>query len=140
MKKLLKRLFALYLLIPVLPLVALAQSGTVQTMLAGINTLINSFIIPLLLSVAVLAFIYNTFQYFIVKSVEEEGRKKAKQYMLYSLAAFVIIVALWGIVNFIIQGLGFVDRSGAVCPDYIDPSECMDIGDFEGTTGPEPIF
>lgn len=111
-------------MVPIFPLIALAQTGTIQTFLSGINELLNKFVIPFLITLAVLFFIYNTVQYFIIQSADEEGRKKAKQFMLYSLVAFLVIVTLWAIVTFVINGLGFGVGTVPVCPDYLPASAC----------------
>lgn len=82
-------------------------------------TLINNVVIPLIVALAVLFFIWNVFRFFILQSGSEEGRQKAKRLMLYGLLALVIILTIWGIVNILIKTFGI---SGPLvpCPDYLN--------------------
>ena len=74
---------------------------------SGITELINNFLIPLMIAICVLAFIYGVFVYFISGSADEEKRTQGRSLMLYALLGFVAIVALWGIVAFLVGAFGF---------------------------------
>lgn len=89
----------------------------VQTFLNDILIFINERIVPLLLAVAFLVFIWNVARYFIIGGADEQNRQKAKRLALYGIGAFVFIVCIWGIVNLFVSGLGF-DRQSFICPDY----------------------
>ena len=94
------------------PAVTMAQiidgdPGGFGDVVVGLTDLINNFLIPFLIALAVLAFIYGVFQYFIAGGADEEKRAAGRSLMLYALIGFVAIVALWGIVNFLVQALGF---------------------------------
>lgn len=113
-----KRLIVLNSLFAVLalPLVASAQlavgnAGGFGIFVRGLTDLVNDFLIPFLIALAVLAFIYGVFQYFIAGGADEEKRAAGRSLMLYALIGFVAIVALWGIVNFLVDAFGF-DSSG----------------------------
>lgn len=110
---------AMYKLIPVtiistmLPAVALAESSLVEggagefgTFAEGLITLINDYLIPLFIAIAVLAFVWGVTKYFILESDNEESRDEGKMLMLYAIIGFVAIVALWGIVNFVASAIG----------------------------------
>lgn len=92
-----------------------------QTLIAGTLAFLNGTVIPLLLVIAFIAFLWNTFQYFIIQGDSEEGQQKAKSLATWSIAAFVIIVSLWGIVNLIVKDLGL--RNEVLCPDYMQQKE-----------------
>src|SRR3989344_1918039 len=101
----------------------------IQTFLTNTITFLNDKIIPLLLAIAFLAFIWNSVQYFIIQGDSEEGQTKAKSLALWSIAGFVIILSLWGIVNMIVGDLGL--RNEAICPDYMKENskgECINGG------------
>lgn len=109
--------FAFALLALTLPSVAGAQlddgnAGGFGTFVTGLTDLVNNFLIPFLIALAVLAFIYGVFQYFIAGGADEEKRAAGRQLMLYALIGFVAIVALWGIVNFLVDALGFESSQG----------------------------
>ena len=89
-----------------------------QTFLAGTITFLNGTIIPLLLAIAFVAFLWNTVQYFIIQGDSEEGQTKAKSLALWSISAFVVILSLWGIVNLLVGDLGL--QNDVIVPDYIE--------------------
>ena len=72
--------------------------NSLQAFLAQIILFLNYVIIPLLIALAFLFFIWNAFRYFILESNSEEGRTKARRLALY--------------------GIG-IDREQSVMPDYI---------------------
>ena len=89
----------------------------IQTFLVNTITFLNDKVVPLLLAIAFLAFLWNAFQYFIIQGGSEEGQTKAKSLAFWSIAAFVIILSLWGIVNMLVGDLGL--QKGVICPDYM---------------------
>jgi hypothetical protein len=90
----------------------------IQTLLSTIGNFLNSTILPALLGLAFFIFLWNAFRYFILGGGNEESQDKAKSLTLWSIAAFVIILSLWGVVNMLVYGLGF-GRNDAVGPDYM---------------------
>jgi hypothetical protein len=96
-----------------LPVVVFAQRsgdatfGGIGTFITNIGTFINSTLIPFVFALALLAFIWGMFQYFIFGGSDEGSQEKGKQLMLYAIAGFVLMVSIWGIVNMISGGLGF---------------------------------
>ena len=79
---------------------------------AGLTELINSYLIPFMIALAVLGFIYGVFLFFIMGSSDEEKRAQGRALMGYALIGFVAIVALWGIVTFLVNAFGFADDDG----------------------------
>ena len=74
---------------------------------SGLRDFVGNFLVPLMVAICVLAFVYGVFMYFIKGSAEEDARTKGRSFMVYALIGFVAIVALWGIVNFLASGFGF---------------------------------
>ncbi len=107
-------------------------SATLQTILGDIYGAFDTYIIPFLITIAFIAFLINIIRYFIWKSDSEDGRESARRYLIWSLIGFVIIVAMWGIINLIILFFGFGTFGGIVCPDY-DPT-CNPSGIVIGPT------
>jgi len=106
-----------------LPGLVLAQTMNLQNLLANLIILVNNYIIPLLLGIAFIIFIWNAFRYFILTSNTTEGQENARYLALYGIAAFVLILSLWGIVNLVINGV-FGSASDPCIPtsDYVtDP-------------------
>lgn len=88
----------------------------IQTFLKGILTFFNKTVIPFLLAIAFLVFIVNVVRFFIIGGSSEEGQERARSLALWGIAAFVIIVSLWGIVNLFVTGLGLGNT--VIQPDY----------------------
>jgi hypothetical protein len=89
----------------------------IQAFLTSILTFLNTIILPFLIALAFLFFIWNATRYFIIGGGSEESQQKAKILAFWGIAAFVLIVSLWGIVNLIVGGLGF-GTSTVIFPDY----------------------
>ncbi len=85
---------------------AQGDTGAFGTLITGITNLINQFLIPLLIALCVLAFIYGVFVYFIAGSDDEEKRATGRSLMLYAIIGFVAIVTLWAIVTFVAGAFG----------------------------------
>lgn len=92
-----------------LPVVTFAQFGEIDDFLGDISDFINNILIPLLFAVALLFFLYGVFNYFIVGKNLEEKKVEGRQYMVWSVIGFVVMVSIFGIVNLIANGLGFSD-------------------------------
>lgn len=89
------------------------------TFLDSLYQALTTYIIPLILFTATVAFLTNVVRYFIIQGGSEDGREKARRYMVWSLIGFVLTIALWGIISLLLAMFGF-NFNGTVCPDY-DP-------------------
>ncbi len=89
-----------------------------QTLLANILKFLNTTIIPLLMAIAFLVFIWNIARYFIIGGANEESQEKARSLALWGIAAFVVMISLWGIVNLFVNGLGL--KNDPITPDYME--------------------
>lgn len=91
----------------------------IQRFLLEILQFLNDAVIPFLIAIAFLFFLWNATKYFIIQSDTEEGRRKARQLALWGIIAFVVIVSIWGITNLFVEGLD-IDRERDVTPDFIE--------------------
>lgn len=94
------------------PAFAFAQSFSGTNLTSYINTVIdfiNSTIVPLIIAVAVLLFIWGIFSYFILGASDEDKRKDGKTYMIYALIGFVLIVSVLGIIELLSEATGLQD-------------------------------
>lgn len=112
MKKILFGTFTLAFL----PSIVFAQA-TVATYLTAFGNFLNGYIIPLIVAIAVLFFVWGLTQYLIMGAHNEESREKGRQLALWGILAFVLIVSLWGITNALISGFG-IGGGRVICPDY----------------------
>jgi len=98
-----------------LPMIAGAQGNTfdsgndLQGYLSSVLVFINDVIIPLILGVAFLFFVWGMFQYFIAGGANEEAREKGKSLLIYAILGFVLIIVFWGLINFLTASTGLQD-------------------------------
>jgi hypothetical protein len=108
-----------------LSLPALTSAGTpapgqltgVRTFIANIMDFINDIVVPAIFAIAFLVFLWGMFQTFILGGSDEDKQKEGRSLMMYSIAGFVIMVSLWGIVNLVANGFGFNGQDIQNIPD-----------------------
>lgn len=83
------------------PLLALAADAT--SVILTIQRLLN-YIIPVLITIAVVYFIWGVIQYTV--STDEEAKKGARSKIINGLIGLFVIIAFWGIVNLITNTFG----------------------------------
>jgi 4-amino-4-deoxy-L-arabinose transferase-like glycosyltransferase len=76
--------------------------------IAGIFTyltcLLKQSVLPLLVALAVLGFVWGVIQYFIIG--DEKKREKGKDFMLWGIIAIFVIVSIWGLVKILGDTVG----------------------------------
>ena len=97
------------LLVLLFPLISFAQFNENEE-LSDFGNRITSFIsdilVPFVLAVALLLFIYGIYLDVIAGASEDNKRKEGRKFLLWSIIAFVVILSVWGIVNLIAGGIG----------------------------------
>ncbi len=89
----------------------------IQTLLKGIITLLNS-IVPFILAIALIVFLWNMVRYFIIEGANEKEHENAKSLALWGIMAFVVMLGIWGIVNLLIGEIG-LSKQSPIVPDYM---------------------
>lgn len=84
----------------------LATGGEVGTFLNNVLGFVNNVIIPFLLGIGFLFFVYGVFKYFILGGADEDSQKEGKQLILYAVIGFVIIFIFWGLVSLLTRSTG----------------------------------
>ncbi len=98
-----------------LPLMASA-AAKIQDYIIVIAKFLNSYVIPLLMAIALLFFMWGIVKYFIISGASSEGREQGKSLLLWGILAFVFMVSIWGIVRVVSSAMG--TNNNLVCPDY----------------------
>jgi fumarate reductase subunit D len=71
-----------------------------------ILNLINSYIIPIIIGLAVVAFLWGMFK--LINAGDDEGkRKEAKDIIIYGIVGLFVMVSVWGLVNILVGTFGF---------------------------------
>lgn len=99
------------------------NAGTLNYILCKISFFISS-IIPILITLGVIYFIWGVIQYAIAS--DEEAKTRGRDMMIYGLIALLVIVSIWGLVailqnTFGIQGtatinIPCIETQGVKCP------------------------
>lgn len=91
---------------------------TIQDLLVFIAGLLNGVVLPAIIALAFLFFIWNAFRYFILGGANPDDQEKARTLAVWGIAAFVVMSALWGMVNILVNTIG-LQNPNPVRPDYI---------------------
>jgi uncharacterized membrane protein YidH (DUF202 family) len=95
-----------------LPQLALAQitvdgtGGPLADMLRNILTFGNEVVIPFIIGIGFLMFVWGMLQYFIFGGASDESREKGKKLMISSTIAFVVIIIFFGAINLLSTSTG----------------------------------
>ncbi len=84
----------------------LAQAQDLQSYIIGFIALTDDILIPFLLGMAFLFFVINVIRYFVIEGGNKDAKEKARALAIYGVAAFVLIIVFWGLVNMLATSLG----------------------------------
>lgn len=98
------RFYSLVLLVALLPASASAQTPQTFRDIADIVVTFLTSLFPLLVSVALLAFLWGLIK-FIAQADNDIARKEGKEVMVWGVVALFVMVSIWGIVAFVQQAL-----------------------------------
>ncbi len=98
-----------------LPLVALAQGYAPNQGVMGLfnfaGAILNR-IVPLLISIAIVYFIWQVFKYTI--AADEEAKGAAKTHIIYGIVGIFIMVSIWGLVAILQATFGTSGVTGTI--------------------------
>ncbi len=90
--------------------------GAFGILLQNILSFTQTFLIPFILGIGFLVFVWGMFQFFIVGGANDDAKEKGKSLMIWAIVGFVMILILWGIVNLIVDSIGLEDALTAPIP------------------------
>lgn len=67
---------------------------------------INDILVPALMAIALLVFLWGVFKYFILNHDSDEERATGRQFILWGIIGFAVIVSVWGLVNLVLGVFG----------------------------------
>jgi hypothetical protein len=83
------------------------DGGTLGSDISDFLIFIDSYLVPLIFAIAFLVFLWGVFRYFIAGGDSDENRKKGKDFIMYGLIGFFVMISVWGIVNILVDSAGF---------------------------------
>ena len=85
------------------------ESNEFRGYLASITNFINGVLIPFIVGIGFLFFVWGMFQFFIAGGSNDEAKEKGKSLMIYATAGFVLIFIFWGVINLLSGATGLDD-------------------------------
>ena len=105
--KLLAKFIPILFFITFTPLLTFAQGAVNSTNASDIITKISNLlgaVLPVLVALGVIYFVWGVVQYFIRDS--EEAKEKGKDRIIYGIIGLVVIVGMWGLVRIVTNTFG----------------------------------
>ena len=106
-----------------LPGIALADIPTgISSTAGGLTSLVKSLtsaanaLIPFLLAIAVVVFIYGVIKYILVSGAEEKAA--ARGYIIYGIIGIAVIVSLFGLINLLQSTFGVNGNTNVNLPQF----------------------
>lgn len=111
MQYIITRLFLIptFFLTPFLASAQIATSGTggpFGEMLGNILVFTNTVLIPFIIGIGFLFFVWGMFLYFIAGGASDESKEKGKSLMIHATMAFVVIIIFFGAINLLTSSTG----------------------------------
>lgn len=94
------------------------KSNPLVSFIGDIITFIDVVLVPLVFAVAFIVFLWGVFNFFIAGGADEEKREKGKQFMVWGLIGFFVMVSIWGIVNLMVNTFGFGGQQRPGIPTF----------------------
>jgi uncharacterized membrane protein YidH (DUF202 family) len=109
MKRIIYSLSTVALVSPLFASAQIAQGpsgGRFELLLSNILVFTNTVLIPFIIGIGFLVFVFGMFRYFIAGGADEEARKSGKSLMIFATLGFVLIIVFWGIINLLTSSTG----------------------------------
>lgn len=110
------------------PFVSLAQittsqggGGGLELLMKNILEFTNSVLIPFIIGIGFLFFVWGMFQYFIAGGASEESKEKGKSLMINATIGFVVIIIFFGIINMLTSSTGLEGQYIKNVPTVVVP-------------------
>lgn len=101
---------------------ATSASGTpFEALLRNILEFSNNVLIPFIIGIGFLAFVWGMFQYFILGGANDESREKGRKLMVNATFGFVIIILFFGLINMITTSSGLEGETLKYIPEVPIP-------------------
>lgn len=109
------------------PLITSAQIATNGTggpfgdLLKNILVFGNTVVIPFIIGIGFLVFVWGMFQYFIAGGANDESKEKGKKLMIRATIAFVVIIIFFGAINLLTTSTGLQGQQIENVPEITVP-------------------
>ena len=84
----------------------------------SIVDIINNALVPLLIAVAFIVFLFGVYKYFIAGADKDTERAEGRKFALSGIIGFVIILSVWGLVAIVRNTLNLTTSSNPPAPKF----------------------
>jgi hypothetical protein len=109
------------------PLLALAATapvpGGISTAVLlpysnGIINVINKILVPLLIGIAFITFLWGLYKHFILGASEESEKAEGRKFAMWGIIGFVVILSVWGLVNLVVSAVNLPSDTTPAPPTF----------------------
>lgn len=113
---------------------------TINEIAQGILNLINDVLVPLVFALAFAFFLYGVFKYFFLGAADEKKRAEGRQFVMWAIIAFAVMVSVWGLVR-VLAGTFSLDSASRPClPTFTGKQSDCSTGSGGGSGVQEPTI
>jgi heme/copper-type cytochrome/quinol oxidase subunit 2 len=95
------------------------NTNTVDGLAAWIANFVNNTLVYIIFALAFAFFLFGIFKYFFGSGAKaEENRKEGRQFIMWGIIAFVVMICVWGIVNLFVNTFGFTNKNRPDLPCF----------------------
>lgn len=76
----------------------------------GIIGVMNTVVVPIIIALAFLMFVWGIVKYFFIHGGEEKSREEGRDFILWGLIGMVVLFSVWGFVNILLSTLGIAPQ------------------------------
>jgi hypothetical protein len=82
---------------------------------------INNILVPVVFALAFLMFLWGIFNYYFAgeKGDTSKTRDKGKDFILWGVVAFFVMLSVWGLVNLLVDTAGLPYNTNRPTPEFI---------------------
>jgi uncharacterized membrane protein YidH (DUF202 family) len=86
-----------------------SDAGPFQDLLINILDFSNDVLIPFIIGIGFLFFVWGIFKFFIFGGANEEAKEQGKSLIIWATIGFVLIIVFWGVVNLLSESTGLAN-------------------------------
>ncbi len=102
----------------VVPSVAQANINTsiIGSYVTSFLSIINTIVLPIIISVSFITFVWGVYNYFIAGGANPEKRREGTKFLMYGIVGLAIIFSVWGLVAVFSSVFNLTGYSAPVYP------------------------
>ena len=88
-----------------------SNAGAFEDLLENILVFSNDVLIPFIIGIGFLVFVFGMFKFFILGGANDEKKEQGKSLMIYATIGFVLIIIFFGVVNLLSESTGLTGET-----------------------------